>query len=105
MYPLFPASVSHNYTKSERATAPGLVMDIRGLTFDDDTFDIAIDKGKPFLSELQTKPFGLIYAYLDRYDGRHDDSQGRCLGGFHRLRHPVREPPHPPTGSSATGHR
>ena len=32
--------------KSKKATALGLVMDIRDLTFDDGTFDVAIDQGK-----------------------------------------------------------
>jgi len=34
--------------KSESANALGLVMDIRDLTFEDDTFDVVIDKGKQF---------------------------------------------------------
>ena len=29
----------------ERATAPGLVMDIRDLRFEDNSFQVAIDKG------------------------------------------------------------
>jgi hypothetical protein len=34
--------------KSERTNALGLVMDIRDLTFEDETFDVAIDKGEQF---------------------------------------------------------
>jgi hypothetical protein len=30
----------------ERATVPGLVMDIRDLRFEGNSFDVAIDKGK-----------------------------------------------------------
>ena len=36
--------------KSKRATSLGLVMDIRDLTFDDGTFDVAIDQGKRLAS-------------------------------------------------------
>ena len=104
MYPLFPASVSHIYTKSERATAPGLVMDIRDLTFDEGTFDIVIDKGKPFRVSNRG-PFGLTH---DIRIGTMDammTAKGDVWVGSIVLRHPVREPPHLPTGSSATGHR
>ncbi len=61
-------------------------MDIRNLTFDADAFDIAIDKGKHFRVSEQIvglSAFGLTCTYSDRYDGCHDDSQGRCLGRVH----------------------
>jgi hypothetical protein len=35
----------------ERATVPGLVMDIRDLKFEDASFDIAIDKGNAVFEE------------------------------------------------------
>ena len=52
-------------------------MDIRELKFDTDSFDVAIDKGvfRACCARYSTYSWA-----LHRNDGRHDDSQGRCLG-------------------------
>jgi hypothetical protein len=53
-------------------------MDVRDLQFDDESFDIAIDKGLKFGSCQQfTENHHL------RYHGRNDDIQGGCLGTYH----------------------
>ena len=60
--------------------ASGLTMDIRNLTFEDGTFDIAIDKGKRFPVRNGQRALRAYICILHRYDGCHDDGQGRCLG-------------------------
>jgi hypothetical protein len=54
----------------------GLVMDIRKLEFEDNSIDVAIDKGDHWGPDRWA--FGLNY--IPRYDGRNDDHQGRRLG-------------------------
>ena len=55
----------------------GHEMDIRELKFDTDSFDVAIDKGMFRACCGRFTTYSWTY---DRNDGRHDDSQGRCLG-------------------------
>jgi hypothetical protein len=59
----------------ERATTPGLVMDVRDLRFEDASFDVVIDKGK---AVRVGEGFGLTCVL--RYNGRNDDGQRRPLG-------------------------
>jgi len=49
-------------------------MDIRGLAFEDESFDIAIDKGKYMKASCSGD---LLYLFISiRYHGCHDDNQG-----------------------------
>jgi hypothetical protein len=53
-------------------------MDIRDLAFEDESFDIAIDKGK-YIKASHPAEFLDLFISI-RYHGRHDDDQGRCVG-------------------------
>ena len=72
----------HKQVIMNKMAASGLVMDIRNLTFEDGTFDIVIDKGNRFPVRNGQRASGLRanICIIHRYDGRHDDGQGRCLG-------------------------
>jgi len=55
----------------------GHEMDVRNLSFEADSFEVAIDKGASYYNPMPnisiSHPFG-------RNNGRHDDSQRGCLG-------------------------
>ena len=77
-------------------------MDVRDMTFDDNTFDIAIDKGESFGFQRCS---GL---HIDIRIGTMDammTAKGDVWVGSTIPQHHVREPSYLPTGPSATGHR
>lgn len=53
-------------------------MDIRDLAFEDESFNIAIDKGKYMKASCSTELIDLFISI--RYHGRHDDDHGRRVG-------------------------
>ncbi len=50
-------------------------MDVRGLNFNDESFDIAIDKGR---LRCFFRYFALTI--IKRYNGCYDDRKGGCMG-------------------------
>jgi len=75
-------------------------MDIRDLAFEDESFDIAIDKGK-YMKASCTAEFLDLFISI-RYHGRHDDDQGGRVGRQPLKR--VTTDPKISAGSSSSSH-
>ena len=56
-------------------------MDVRNLSFQPESFDVAIDKGASYLNPM----LNTLIVTFGRNNGCHDDSQGGCLGKSKRF--------------------
>ena len=78
-------------------------MDIRDLTFDDGTFDVAIDQGRRLAFQTVAPLGSHMHIRIGTMDAMMT-AKGDVWVRFTVLQHHVRDPPSLPTGLSATDH-